>query len=409
MADSGVYDRWHKANPKPGEPRCREHRKVSSAAHGQGKRWQARWRDETGQQRAKNFKREADADHAVGAFKVDLQRGSYTDPRAGRVLFRDRGEQWRAAQVHRATTAAQVETHLRRHVYPTFGDRSLGSIRPSEVQAWVRGLERDLAPSTIGVVYSFVAGIFRTAVRDRIIVASPCVDIRLPKLEPKRVEPLATKKVEALIEAMPSRYRALVVLAAGTGLRQGEAFAVEVEAVDWLRRTLRVDRQLVLLPGGEPYIAPPKTPASYRTVPLPQIVVDALAAHLATFTAARVEILDATHKPDPKRRRATLVFTGATGRPLRRTRFSDIWRPAAVTAGLGNEVTFHDLRHYYASLLICHGESVKVVQKRLGHKSAVETLDTYSHLWPDSEDRTREAVDEVLGRAAGGPGAEAAP
>jgi integrase len=185
-----------------------------------------------------------------------------------------------------------------------------------------------LASSTIGVVYSFLAGIFRAAVRDRLIGASPCVSIRLPKPEPKRVEPLATEKVEALIEAMPSRYRALVVLAAGTGLHQGEAFAVEVEAVDWLRRTLRVDRQLVLLPGGEPYITPPKTPASYRTMPLPQIV-DALAAHLATFPATRVEILDATHKPDPKRRRATLVFTGATGRPLRRTRFSDIWRPAA--------------------------------------------------------------------------------
>jgi integrase len=81
---------------------------------------------------------------------------------------------------------------------------------------------------------------------------------------------------------MPARYRALVVLAAGTGQRQGEAFAVEVEAVEWLRRTLRVDRQLVLLPGGEPYIA------------------------------------------------------GATGRPPRRTRFSDIWRPAAAAAGLGD-------------------------------------------------------------------------
>jgi hypothetical protein len=63
-------------------------------------------------------------------------------------------------------------------------------------------------------------------------------------------------------------------------------------------------------------------------------------------------------------------------------------------------VTFHDLRHYYASLLIQHGESVKVVQRRLGHKSAVETLDTYSHLWPDSEDRTREAVDQMLGQPA---------
>jgi integrase len=93
--------------------------------------------------------------------------------------------------------------------------------------------------------------------------------------------------------------------------------------------------------------------------------------------------------------------------PLRRTRFSSIWRPAAA-AGRGAEVTFHDLRHYYASLLIQHGESIKVVQRRLGHKSAVETLDTYSHLWPDSEDQTRKAVDQVLGRPAE-PGQEAAP
>jgi integrase len=125
--------------------------------------------------------------------------------------------------------------------------------------------------------------------------------------------------------------------------------------------------------------------------------------------AARVEILDATRRPDPKRRTAALVFTSSTGRPLRRTRFSDVWKAAAAAAGLGGGVTFHHLRHYYASLLIRHGESVKVVRKRWGDKSAVETLDTYSHLWPDSEDRTREAVDEVLGRAASGPSVGVAP
>ena len=54
----------------------------------------------------------------------------------------------------------------------------------------------------------------------------------------------------------------------------------------------------------------------------------------------------------------------------------------------------------YASLLIRHGESVKTVQSRLGHASAVETLDTYSHLWPDSDDRTRDAIDSVLGSTA---------
>jgi integrase len=392
MADSGVYDRWY---------RTVAGRRVPSAAHGQGRRWQARWRDDAGRQRKQNFAKRADAERFLATVKADLPRGSFVDPRAGRVAFKVAAEQWRAAQVHRPTTAAQVETHLRRHVYPTFGDRPLGSIRPSEIQAWVRRLEQDLAPSTIGVVYSFVAGIFRAAVRDRLLVASPCVDVRLPRPEPKRVE--------ALIAAVPERYRALVVLAAGTGLRHGEALGLEVEAVDWLRRTLDVCQQLVTMPGQPPYLAPPKTPSSYRTVPLPRVVIDALAAHLAAFPAPAVELLDTTVRPEPKRRLARLVFTDAAGQPIRRTRFSTIWRPAAATARLSDGATFHDLRHYYASLLIRHGESIKVVQKRLGHKSAVETLDTYSHLWPDSEDRTREAVDEVLGRAAGWTGAEVAP
>ncbi len=68
--------------------------------------------------------------------------------------------------------------------------------------------------------------------------------------------------------------------------------------------------------------------------------------------------------------------------------------------GLPKGTGMHALRHYYASLLIRYGESVKTVQARLGHASAAETLDTYSHLWPDSDDRTREAVDAVLGAPA---------
>ena len=82
---------------------------------------------------------------------------------------------------------------------------------------------------------------------------------------------------------------------------------------------------------------------------------------------------------------------------LRRSAFGTVWRAAVKEAG-AEGVVFHALRHYYASLLIRHGESVKTVQDRLGHKSASETLDTYSHLWPDSDDRTRDAVDVVLGR-----------
>ena len=137
-----------------------------------------------------------------------------------------------------------------------------------------------------------------------------------------------------------------------------------------------------MLPGKAPYLAPLKTQASYRTVPLPSVVLDALASHLGAHPAGE----------------AGLIFTDDCGLPIRRNRFSDsVWLPAVKAAGLAPGVHFHDLRHFYASLLIRHGESVKVVQARLGHASASETLDTYSHLWPDSEDRTREAIDAVLG------------
>jgi integrase len=157
-----------------------------------------------------------------------------------------------------------------------------------------------------------------------------------------------------------------------------------VDRVDFLRRTVTVDRQLVLLAGQEPRHGPPKTRASYSVLPLRRIVVEALAEHL------RQHWLEDSW----------LIFTTAAGEPLSRTRFSaTVWRPATKRAGLEG-VVFHELRHYYASLLIRHGESVKVVQARLGHATAAETLDTYSHLWPDSEDRTREAIDAVLGAPA---------
>jgi integrase len=153
-----------------------------------------------------------------------------------------------------------------------------------------------------------------------------------------------------------------------------------VDRVDFLHRTITVDRQLILPATGLPQFGPPKTAASVRTVPLPKVVGETLASHLERWPGDS----DA------------LIFTNERRHPLRRNRFGEIWSAAVSRAGLDG-LRFHDLRHFYASLLIRHGESVKVVQARLGHASASETLDTYSHLWPDNEERTRAAVDGVLG------------
>jgi hypothetical protein len=97
--------------------------------------------------------------------------GQYVDPKAGRQTVREYAEEWRAVQVHRSTTAAHVETMLRRHVYPTLGTKRLSSVLPNDIQALVKRLSVDLAPATVGVVHRILAGVFKAAVRDRRIVA----------------------------------------------------------------------------------------------------------------------------------------------------------------------------------------------------------------------------------------------
>jgi integrase len=160
-------------------------------------------------------------------------------------------------------------------------------------------------------------------------------------------------------------------------MRQGEVFGLTADRIDFLRKTVRVDRQLVYLSGRDPYLGDPKTNASIRTIPLPDFVVEALARHIKDFGTGT----------------KGLIFVDDDGEPLRRNRFSvRVWRPAVKASGAPADTGFHDLRHYYASLLIRHGCSIKVVQARLGHATAAETLDTYSHLWPDSDDQTREAI-----------------
>lgn len=348
--------------------------------------YRARYRDPEGKEHSAHFRRKLDADNWLDKKRGELVEGRWVDPNAGRKKFSAYAAEWQAIQVHRPTTEAQVASNLKNHVLPILGDRPIGSIRTSEIQAWAKGRGEVLAPSTVEVIYNHLRAIFRAAVADKVIAESPCTDkVKLPRRERRKVEPMAVETVQAITEAVPSRYRALVMLAAGTGLRQGEAFGLTVDRVDFLRRTVKVDRQLILLPGAGPEFGPPKTDASYRTVPLPQVVVDELAAHLARWPAGE----------------SGLIFTNDQGEPIRRTRFSDVWR-SAVKATKVDGAKFHDLRHFYASLLIRHGESVKVVQSRLGHASAAETLDTYSHLWPDSEDQTRAAVDLVLGAPSAG-------
>jgi integrase len=207
--------------------------------------------------------------------------------------------------------------------------------------------------------------------------------LKLPAVERPKVIPLGLDEVVAIREAMPARYRAVVTLAAGSGLRLGELFGLTVDRVDWLRRTIRIDRQMVTVRGKGASLAPVKTPSSVRTIPVPDVVLGALSEHLASRPAAD----------------DGLIFTTEDARPVTRNNAGHLWRRATGKVdGLPEDADgWYALCHFYASVLISAGESVKVVQERLGHASAAVTLDTYTDLWPSDADRTRSAVGGRLG------------
>ncbi|MGX1026589.1 tyrosine-type recombinase/integrase [Streptomyces sp. SAI-097] len=136
---------------------------------------------------------------------------------------------------------------------------------------------------------------------------------------------------------------------------------------------------------------------------MPTAVTDALNAHVKAFPAAPQTMADTTDG-NRRERKVRLVFTTAVGESVQRSPWARTWRKMVtdankILADRGEEqipagTTLHTLRHTYASLLIKHGESVKVVQKRLGHSSTAITLESYSHLWPDSASTTRLAVEQ---------------
>jgi integrase len=385
MAD--IDDAWF-ATDKTGK-------RVPTGRHGTGKRWLARWSD-AGRQRKKSFAKKEDAKRFLAQIEADQSRGVYVDPRAGRETVAAYGERWRVEQLHRDSTADRVERAFRLHVDPVLGHLPLARVRSGHVQAWVKVKSAELSPSTLRVTYSYIAQMFHRAAVDRLIGVSPCSGIRLPDVDQHELVIPTPEQVHALAEALPAHYAAVPYVAAATGLRGGELFGLEIDAINFLGRTLEVRQQLKVLAGRKPYLSQPKTKTSRRVVELPEAASLPLARHLERF-GSEVELDDETDPRHPTRRTARLVFTNAIGGAVHRASWSHVWAPAVAAAGLPPRFGLHGLRDFYATSLIHAGASVKTVQGALGHSTPMITLNVYTGEWPEAVDRTRAILDAALG------------
>jgi integrase len=340
--------------------------------------WQVRYRDPTGRERARNFRRKTDAEKFSVTVETDKIRGRWADPRLAKITVSEWLPTWQASRVHlRPSTRTLSESLLRNHVLPYFGDRRIGSVTPTDVQGFVAHLEeKGLAASTIRQCYLLVAGLFSSALDSDIIVRSPCRGVNLPKGSKSEMRFLTADEVSDLASVIDERYRALVLTAAYAGCRFGELAGLKINRLDLMRQTLTVTEALSEV-RGKVRLAPPKTAAARRQLALPKFLTDELNHHLATWSPSG----------------EGFVFTAPQGGPLVRRNFRRrAWLPA-VRRSVGEPMRFHDLRHTHAAMLIAQGEHPKVIQNRLGHSSINVTLDTYGHLFEGLDEAAAERLD----------------
>jgi len=397
-----VSDRWHlKRPPKRGEPAC-EHRKIPTAKHGTGRRWQVEYADPDGKLHYPCFDRQDDADNFLVKVRADMLRGTYRDPGSGQTTLRKYAlEVFMPAQGFDPSTRLRVNSALRVHILPGLGTRRLQELEshPSLVQAWASALP--LAPSSAAAMTTILSTIMRWAVRDKLIASNPCEGIKLPKVVKRRIDPWPPEVTAKVRAGLPARYAAITDAGCGLGCRQSELFALSVENTDFLRRTVHVRVQVKLL-GPQLYFAAPKG-RKERSVPMASQTGEQLAAHLAAFPAVPVTL--PWHEPGSKKhgkpQTLHLLFTTPDGRALNRNSFNpDVWRPARLAAGLADDRVngCHMMRHVYASTLVARGIDVRTVAEYLGHSDGgALVLRTYSHLLPDADDRARRALEEALG------------
>ncbi|MGI8615293.1 MAG: tyrosine-type recombinase/integrase [Actinomycetota bacterium] len=350
--------------------------------------WVARYRGPDRLERSRTFDRKTDAERWLTSQEASKQTGAWVDPALGRMTFGDWVERWEDQIVDLRPTTRLLNLGItRNYLLPRFGRWPLSGIRTGDVQTMVA---EELAAGKLSRSavrrHAIVLGtILGAAAADGRLARNPVRGVKLPSESSRPMRFLEPEQIARLAEAHPPHYRPLVLTAAYVGLRWGELAGLALDRVDLLRRTIRVERQ-VLEVGGRLEFGPPKTRAGNRTVSLPGGLGEVLAEHFAC----------------PAVQSSGLAFPGPKGATLRRSGFRRVWVKACARAQIDG-IVFHELRHTAAALAIAQGAHPLAIKERLGHSSITVTMDTYGGLFPRLEEAIGEGLDEVFREAAAGP------
>jgi integrase len=211
--------------------------------------------------------------------------------------------------------------------------------------------------------------------------------VELPAPEHHEILLITVKQAWKLINTASEFGReahGLVYLGAHTGMRRGEVLAVSFSDVDWEQKELLVSKGLSKSRTKEKLrrwrwrLGPPKSRRSRRRIGLDEEVIKVLRT-----------LRDSAPDPD------SFIFCKSDGTPFDPDYFDELFDKIRQKAGLP-DVRFHDLRHFFASMLIAQGESAKYVSDQLGHSSVQVTFDIYGHLFPTARQEAARKFQQAM-------------
>jgi integrase len=339
-----------------------------------GSRYVIRFRAPDGRVRQRAARTLAEARDLKSTLSTDVRRGEYRE--LSKVTFAEYAEQWadtytgRTSRGIRPATLADYKRILEREATPFFGRMRLAEIEPQHVKRFAKAVtDRGVKPNTVRLAVAPVKALFATAFEEGLIRTNPAAGVRLATAQidadgaDEPVKALTEAELRKLLEQTAPEWQLFVTLVAHTGMRIGEAVAVQWGDVDFGAGRLNVRRRWY-----RGTFAPPKSRYGRRAIPLTESMSLAL-------WERRKQSADA--------RDGALIWATAGGLPYNRSNLhARVIKPAAKKAGVP-WAGWHSLRHTCATMLFRHGANAKQVQVWLGHHSPAFTLATYVHLLPD--------------------------
>lgn len=290
----------------------------------------------------------------------------------------------------RRSTYQRDESLCRVHIVTALGKKKLKTLSAADVQRFYRAkLDSGLSSATVHKLHVLLHKALKQAERWGLVPRNVAVDVDPPKVHKEEVRLLNNEQARKLLDTVKGdRLEALYVVAVQSGLRQGELLALRWEDVDLEARTIQV-RRTITRDGGKHSVGPAKTAKGRRTVKLTRDATEALQEHLERQLA---EI----DKAGDKWQENGLVFCTGKGTlinptNLRRRSLAPLLQRAGLPA-----ITFHQLRHTGATILLLKNVNPKVVSEMLGHATIAITLDTYSHVLPNMQHSAVAAMEEAF-------------